>query len=119
MMDLRHNATFLSIAFKPTDDQLQSATHQSSAPSRSSAAPSRSYGSRRAPPPKVEPDFVMELSDSDDELPDAAAILKSHSASQKDRDKGKQKANGGPAKDDVRVAFRVHVGCLVNVGDRS
>jgi hypothetical protein len=98
MMDLRQNATFLSIAFKPTDDELQNATRQSHAPSRSNAALSQSYRSRRAPP-KAEPDFIMELSDSDDELPDAAAILKNHSASQKN--KGKQKAKGGPAKDDV------------------
>ncbi|KIP06767.1 hypothetical protein PHLGIDRAFT_30351 [Phlebiopsis gigantea 11061_1 CR5-6] len=97
MCDLGAKAIFRSIAFEPTEEELQAATRRKYPGSTRSGSSNSS--NRRAPPqkPKV---LVMELSDdSDDDLPDLSDILK-NAGSQKDKGKRKEKEKAKGSDDD-------------------
>lgn len=105
MNDLRSTATFASAAFQPTFEELQIASRR-----QAPALPKRTSGpsqiSSRFKKKPVE-DFPMELDDSSDsdlDLPDPAAILRSKMNAPKDDGKGKEKAKKSSRDDEVRTA---------------
>ncbi|KAI0085988.1 SNF2 family N-terminal domain-containing protein [Irpex rosettiformis] len=107
MNDLRSTATFKSAAFQPTPQELRDATR------RRWHKPSRSAKPGSPPLFPVEDkkqtnfdDFELrELSDSEDEFPDTATILKKMKLSKGDANgKGKAKANGDDELTDITLA---------------
>lgn len=102
MNDLRPSAVFKASAFQPTFEELRDATRrQYSRP----ALKAPQGASSKLEVQKIEPSLyeLGELSDSDDDLPDTATILKSMRLSTSKSDlKGKQKQ---ASQDDVRAIF--------------
>lgn len=102
MNDLRPAAIFSSAAFQPTFEELQIASRRQIhvLPNRDSG-PSQSSSRFKKKP--VE-DFPMDLDDSSDsdlDLPDPAAILRSKMNAPKDDGRGKEKARKSSRDDEV------------------
>ncbi|PSR76804.1 hypothetical protein PHLCEN_2v8185 [Hermanssonia centrifuga] len=90
MNDLKQTAVFLSSAFQPTSEDLKRATQRKyPAPKNRNFTGSNPGSSRDLPTREEIQAAMMEVSDSDDSLPDISTIIKNHKPSSNGKSKGK------------------------------
>ncbi len=103
MNDLKQTAVFLSSAFQPTSEDLKRATQRKyPAPKNRNFTGSNPGSSRDLPTREEIQAAMMEVSDSDDSLPDISTIIKNHKPSSNGKSKGKTRTiEVDSASDDV------------------